>query len=130
MRLSEMLANILANAGNPLAVFDISGVLTFFLRAYITLSLGFFSVTKTFEFTRLKLLDFTVHFKRPAFLGTLSGDTLTLATGSSAHNRLNGVVTDVAETIHVSGTGGSLKLWSDQFGRSVGNAQTFSGVKH
>src|SRR5205823_1006 len=90
VRLSEMAANLLANNYNPLAVFDITGVLALFLRAYVTIDFGFFSVTSTFEFARLKLLDFTIPFKRPAFMGTMSGGVLTLAIGSNAKNRLQG----------------------------------------
>src|SRR5207249_4514593 len=42
VRFDELLANLLANAGDPLAVFDIRGQLGLFLRAYITIDLGFF----------------------------------------------------------------------------------------
>src|SRR3989441_3589706 len=129
VRLSELGANLLANDFNPIAVFDISGVLTFFLRAYVDINLVFTHITLTFEFARLKLLDFTITFKRPAFMGTLQGGVLTLAIGPSAHNRLQGDVTDISESIFAESAGaGKVKVWSPQFNRDHGNAQEFEGV--
>src|SRR5262249_31923497 len=130
IRLDEMKSNILANSGNPLAVFDITGVLEFFLRAYVEINLVLTKITLTFEFARLKLLDFNVPFNRPAFLGTMTGDTLTLAIGSSSKTRIQGDLNDIAEEIHVSGTAGTISVWSGQFHRDSGNAQEFNGVHH
>src|SRR5207248_8530511 len=88
------------------------------------------SITLTFEFARIKLLDFNIPFKRPSFMGTLQGGVLTLAIGPNAHNRLQGDVTDISETIHArsSGGAGGIDVWSDQFNRDSGNAQHFDGV--
>ncbi|HSH22314.1 MAG TPA: hypothetical protein VK992_06850, partial [Candidatus Caenarcaniphilales bacterium] len=129
VRFDELKANVLANGGNPLAVFDISGLLEFFLRAYVEINLGITKIKKEFEFARLKLFEFDIPFKRPAFLGTQSGDTLTLAIGPNSQNRLQGVLDDIGETIFVSGDAGNIKVWSDQFNRSPSNAQEFSGVR-
>src|SRR5439155_728339 len=129
IRLSELAANLLANDFNPIAVFDIKGVLTFFLRAYVKINLLFTSITLPFEFARLKLLDFTITFKRPAFMAPLQGGVLTLAIGPDAHNRLQGDVTDISEAIYAKSAGaGVVKVWSPQFNRDEGNAQTFTGV--
>ncbi len=130
VRLDEMKANILANGGDPLAVFDITGEIDLFLRAYVTINLFFTSFTETFEFARLKLFSFSVPFKRPAFLGTQNGGALTLAIGPSSKNRIQGNLDDISESIHVASDGGSgrVKVWSDQFNRSEANAQSFSGV--
>ena len=106
IRLSEIEANLIANHFNPIAVFDISGVLTFFLRAYVTINLLFTSFTETFEFARIKLLDFTITFVRPSILATQSGGVLTLAIGPNAKNRLQGNLSgDIDQTIHVKGSG-------------------------
>ncbi|OLD92029.1 MAG: hypothetical protein AUG84_02425, partial [Chloroflexi bacterium 13_1_20CM_4_66_7] len=129
IRFDELKSNVLANGGNPLAVFDISGVLEFFLRAYVEINLGFFSFKQTFEFVRLKLLQFNVEFKRPSVLATQSGDVLTLAIGPNSANRLRGDLNDVSEHIFVSGSGGTVNVWSPQFNRESDNAQTFTGVK-
>ncbi|MFN2611440.1 MAG: hypothetical protein ABR507_11310 [Actinomycetota bacterium] len=128
IRFDEMKANVLANDGDPLAVFDISGELDFFLRAYIEINLFITKITYSFEFARLKLLSFDVPFKRPAFLGTQNGDTLTLAIGPNSKNRLLGNLDDIGEEIHVKGDAGTISVWSSQFNRDEGNAQTFSGV--
>ena len=67
-----MAANILANGGDPLAVFDIDGDMDLFLRAYVEINLFITSITLTFEFARVTLFHFSVPFDRPSFLGTLS----------------------------------------------------------
>src|SRR5207247_1139055 len=130
VRLDEMLANVLANGGNPLAVFDITGLLQFFLRAYVKIELFITSITLTFEFARITLFKFDVPFKRPSFLGSQNGGAVTLAIGPSSKNRIKGNLDDIGETVHVKSNGGAgrIAIWSDQFNRSQGNAQPFSGV--
>ena len=49
VRLDEMKANILANGGDPLAVFDITGELDLFLKAYVTIDLFITSFTLTYD---------------------------------------------------------------------------------
>src|SRR5260370_6023585 len=90
VRLSEMLDNILANGGDPLAVFDITGDIELFLRAYVTINLFITSFTLTFEFPKIKLFSFSVPFKRPSFMGTLNNAVLTLAIGPSPKHRAQG----------------------------------------
>jgi len=102
VRFSEMAANVLANGGNPLAVFDIDGDMQLFLRAYVTIDLFITSFTLTFEFARITLFHFSVPFNRPSFLGTLSNGVLTLAVGPAAHDRIQGSLNDIGESITVS----------------------------
>ena len=129
VRLDELKSNILANGGDPLAVFDISGEFDLFLKAYVTIDLFITSFTLSYTFPTIKLFSFDVDFTRPAFLGNVSNGTLTLAIGPSSNNRLQGDLTDGSETIHVRGTGGgNVSVWSDQFGRGSDNAQDFSGI--
>src|SRR5262249_2281712 len=94
VRLDELKSNILANSGNPLAVFDISGELDLFMRAYVTINLVLTSFTATFEFARLKLFDFQIPFNRPSFLGTQNGGALTLSVGPSSKSRIQGDLND------------------------------------
>ena len=129
VRLDELKSNLLANGGDPLAVFDISGEFDLFLRAYVTIELYITSFTLTFEFPTITLFKFDVPFTRPAFLGNVSNGTLTLAIGPSSNNRLQGDLTDGSESIFVRGTGGgNVSVWSPQFGRDSGNAQDFNGI--
>ena len=129
VRLDELKSNILANGGNPLAVFDIDGEIDFFLKAYVTIELYITSFTLTFEFPKITLFTFHVDFTRPSFLGNENNGTLNLAIGPSSKNRLQGDLSDTSETIHVKGSGGGdILVWSDQFGRGEDNAQEFTGV--
>lgn len=115
IRWEELAANIVANSYNPLAIFDVSGKMEFFLRAYFEIDLWFTSITKTYEFTRLTLFEFSDNFTRPSVLSGASGDTLIVNVGPNAAQRLKGNTTDGAETIHVGGTNASVQVWSDSF---------------
>ena len=54
---------------------------------------------------------------------------VTLAVGSNSANRLQGNLDDIAEEIHVKSDGaGKILVWSSQFNRDEGNAQSFEGV--
>ena len=130
VRLDELKANILANGGDPLAVFDITGELDLFLKAYVTIDLFVTSFTLSYTFPTITLFKFSVDFTRPSFLGDENNGTLTLAIGPSSKNRLQGNLSDISETIFVASDGGTgkVKVWSDQFGRSESNAQEFTGV--
>ena len=113
VRLDELKANILANGGDPLAVFDIAGEIDLFLKAYVTIELYITSFTLTFEFPKITLFKFSVDFTRPSFLGNLNNGALNLAIGPSSKNRLQGDLTDTSETIHVKGSGGgNVSVWS------------------
>jgi Ca2+-binding RTX toxin-like protein len=129
VRFKEIAENLIANDFNPLAIFDISGYLEFFLRAYIEINLFITKITLTFEFARLRLFEFEIDFNRPAILANNSGGVLTLHIGPSAGQRLNGNVDDIGETIHVESDGsGNILVWSDQFDRPQSIAMEFSGV--
>ncbi|HET7129920.1 MAG TPA: hypothetical protein VFJ93_12675, partial [Gaiellaceae bacterium] len=128
VRFDELGANLIANGFNPLSVFDITGQMELFLRAYVEINLFITKITLTFEFLRLKLFSFESDFVRPSFLGTMSGGTLTLAVGPSSKNRIQGDLGDIAEKIFVSGSGSGVDVWSDQFGRSSSNKQHFDNV--
>ncbi|MHC1764378.1 MAG: hypothetical protein AB9869_08735 [Verrucomicrobiia bacterium] len=127
VRFSEMASNIVANDGNPLAIFDVSGIISFFLRAYIEVL--FFEAS--FEFVRLELFTFDIPFERPGVLATQQGSTLTLNIGPNAAGRIQGNTTDIAETIHAKTLAdGVVAVWSDQFGVAEGIAATnpFTGI--
>ena len=126
VRFAELAENIIANS-DPLAMFDISGDIEFFLRAYIQVL--FFEAS--FEFVRLKLFTFDIPFERPGVLASQSGDTLTLNIGPNAAGRMQGDVTDGDETIHAKTLGdGTVAVWSDQFNVAEALASTnpFTGV--
>jgi hypothetical protein len=117
VRINEMAANLAANSFNPLAIFDISGKLEFFLRAFIEINLLFFKLEESFEFVRLTLFEFNIPFERPAVLASQSGDTLTLNIGPNAADRLQGDTRDIGEEIFVKSVGpNSVVVWSPQFG--------------
>jgi RTX calcium-binding nonapeptide repeat (4 copies) len=124
IRLSELAANLEANDFNPLSVFDISGEIDFFLRAFLKIDLFLFSVDFEYVFAKITLFKFDITFNRPQILGALGDDgTLTLNIGPDAANRLKGDISDDSEHITVSGTGDDLTV-------SLGSSTShFHGVK-
>ncbi len=129
VRLDEMAANLLANDYNPLAVFDINGLLQFFMRAYLEINLAITKIRKDFEFARLTLFEFDIPFDRPAIVASQTGDTLTLNIGPNAASRLQGDTSDFGETIFVASSGSDIKVWGSDFDRdTIAEAMTFSGV--
>jgi Ca2+-binding RTX toxin-like protein len=132
---SEMAGSVLANNYNPLAVFDVSGALTFQMSAFLEISIiGFkLPIPITPETT---LYSFDIDFDRPPVLGTtvMNADgtnTLILNTGPNAKDRLNGDTSDGNESITVRYDQGSgeVRLSSTQFGAEEGNpANTFTNV--
>ena len=130
VRLKEMAANIVANGGNPLAVFDINGNIQLFMDAYVEINLFITKITLTFEFARITLFSFDIPFKRPSILATQNGGTLNLAVGTDSKNRLQGNLNDIGETIFVKSTGSkSVSVYSDQFNSPDGNPlNEFTGV--
>ena len=108
VRLNELAANILANDGNPLAIFDISGELDFYLKAYVQ----FLFFEADFEFAHLTLFTFNIPFNRPALMGSMSGDTLTLNIGPNAGARLNGDTSDGNESITAVSDGSDVVITS------------------
>jgi Ca2+-binding RTX toxin-like protein len=127
VRFAEMASNIVANDGNPLAMFDVSGLVSFFLRAYIEVL--FFEAS--FEFARIELFSFDIPFERPGVLASQQGSTLTLNIGPNASARIQGDTSDGNEEIHVKTIAdGTVVVWSDQFNVLEGVAATnpFTGV--
>ena len=107
VRLSEMLGNILLNNFNPIAIFDTSGRVDAFLRAYIEVLFGLWSAD--YEIARVNLASFDIPFKRPPILAQNIGDgVLQLNVGTAAENRIHGSLTDGSETIIASYRNGSV----------------------
>jgi hypothetical protein len=132
VRLDEMAANIYANSFNPIAIFDVSGLAEFFLRAYLEINLLITTIEFEYEFVRLELFSFDIPFERPAILASQSGDTLTLNIGPNAAGRLNGNTNDIGEEIYVkSQSDGSIVVWSKQFNvdETIASFSPFVGVK-
>jgi hypothetical protein len=124
IRLSELADNLAANSFNPLSVFDISGEMDLFLRAFLEIDLGLFTFSTDYTFAQLTLFKFSSDFTRPAFLGSVDGaGALTLNIGPDAGNRLHGDINDDNESITVSGTSGDISV------TGFGTTQHFSGVK-
>ena len=120
VRVGELAANVAANLGEfgplaPLAIFDVEGIVQFFMRAFVEINLLLTTIKKEFEFVRLTLFEFEIPFERPSLLATQSGDTLTLNIGPNAAERLRGDLRDIGETIHVKNIGDDVVVWSDQF---------------
>ena len=131
VRIGEMAANMFANSYNPLAIFDISGMISLFLRAYVEINLFITSIKFEYEFPSITIFEFNIPFKRPGVLASQSGDTLTLNIGPSAKARLNGDTSDGNETIFAKSAGGGIVVWSDQFnmGETAASITPFVGVK-
>jgi len=127
VRFSEISSNIIANSGNPLAMFDVSGLIEFFLRAYVEVL--FFEAS--FEFARLTLFEFDLGFNRPGVLGSVQGDTLTLNIGPNAAGRIQGDTSDGNETIFVKSIAdNSVVVWSSQFNieEAIAATNPFTGI--
>lgn len=120
VRVGELVANVAANLGEfgplaPLAIFDVEGIVQFFMRAFLEINLLLTTIHKDFEFVRLTLFEFEIPFERPSLLATQSGGTLTLNIGPNASERLRGDIRDIGETINVKTIGSDVVVWSSQF---------------
>jgi Ca2+-binding RTX toxin-like protein len=81
-RTMEFLGTALSN---PLCLFNMDGKLTVFLRVFITIGIGPFSVSFSFTLVDITLLDFTIHpdcTPPPPELGEVQGTTLYLFFGA------------------------------------------------
>ena len=116
IRAGELAANLLANSYNPIAIFDVEGIISFFLRAFVELNLGIVKLTKEFEFLTLELFSFEILFERPPILAVQSGTDLMVNIGPNADGRLNGNTDDIAETVFVKGDSGTVTVWSPDLG--------------
>ncbi|MBI4292469.1 MAG: LEPR-XLL domain-containing protein [Betaproteobacteria bacterium] len=129
VHISELAGNVIAADGNPLAVFDVSGALTFQMFAFLEISL--LGIDEEFPITpETELFSFNESFDRDPILATQSGDTLYLNMGPNAEDRLNGDTSDGNEALSLKYSGGKVYVWSSQLGVAEGDAQEFSGVKH
>lgn len=135
VRLKEMLGNIEANWDNlgPLAVmsvFDITGVIEWFFKAFVDVNLLFFKFSKSWDLGGGVIAEFEIPFERQGVLGDKSGDTLTLNIGPNAGSRLQGNIADGNETIFVrtGSDGNSVEVWSPQFNVSSTLPQRFTGI--
>jgi outer membrane protein OmpA-like peptidoglycan-associated protein len=107
VRLSEMLANILLNYYNPIAVFDTSGKIDAFLRAYVEVLFGLWSAE--YEVARVTLATFNIPFARPPVLAQDIGNgVLQLNMGTASANRIHGSLVDNGESLTVRTEGGSV----------------------
>ncbi len=124
VRLGEMEANLILNSFNPLAVFDPSGHMDAFLRAYLQILLFEFS----YEIARVTLVEFDFQFDRPPLQGQLNDGELLLNVGTSSENRYHGDTRDIGETIFAETRDGSVYVWgAGGLPKSV--AQRFIGVE-
>jgi Ca2+-binding RTX toxin-like protein len=126
VHISEMLGNLWANDYDPLAIFDVSGALTFQMFAFIEIMfIPRIEIPITPETT---LFSFDIPFDRPPILATQAGDTLILNMGPNSKDRLRGDTSDGNEDIELTASGGTVYVTSEGFG--VDDAQEFSGIKH
>src|SRR5207247_8000755 len=109
IRINELAALLEANDFNPLAVFDVSGKIDLFMRAFVE----FLFFTAEFEFARITLFKFEIIPTKPPLLGSINGDVLTLNLGPNAASRINGDASDGNEYIKLSMDGGDVVV--DQF---------------
>lgn len=125
---SEIIGNILAENGNPLAPFDVSGELTFELFAFLEISL--LGIDEEFPITgKQTLLTFNEDFARAPRLGTVDSGTLYLNMGPNAEDRLNGDTSDGHEEFYLRRVGDDqVKIWSPKLGVKEGDGKTYSGV--
>jgi Ca2+-binding RTX toxin-like protein len=129
VHISEMANSIWANDGNPIAVFDVGGALTFQMAAFLEISIiGFeLEIPITPEIT---LFDFEIPFERPPILATQADGLLILNTGPNAEDRLVGNTSDGSEEITVNWiSGNTVEVTSTMFGVGSGK-QVFDGITH
>ena len=124
VRLSELLGNVLLNSFNPLAIFDTTGKVDAFLRAYVEVLFGLWS--DEYEIGRVTLASFDIPFDRPPILAQNIGDgVLQLNMGTASENRIHGSLADGSESVAVRFANGSVFV-SDGRG---GPEQRFSGIE-
>ncbi len=102
VRFTEMGANLRYNDSNPLAVFDISGAIDWFFRAFVEVDLLLFTFEDSMNLGSGTIYDFEVPFNRLPVLAQEVGTDLILNTGKNAEARLQGNAVDGNETITVS----------------------------
>jgi Ca2+-binding RTX toxin-like protein len=129
VHLSEIVGNIVAEGGNPLAAFDVGGELTFELFAFIE----FLTFRQDIPITgKQTLYSFEDTAERAPVLATKEedGGTLFLNMGPNALDRLNGDTSDGHEFFELEYQGdGKVTVWSDKLGVAKGD-QVYTGVTH
>jgi Ca2+-binding RTX toxin-like protein len=130
VRIEELIGNVVTEfeygdfpALAPLAVFDVTGKIYAKLFAYIEVDLLLVSWEWSDDITpEITILDFEIPFTRPPQLASEVGDgTLQLNMGEMAEMRLNGNVSDSAETFEVRSAGaGKIEV-----GTALGTGVTF-----
>ncbi|HET9823430.1 MAG TPA: LEPR-XLL domain-containing protein [Burkholderiaceae bacterium] len=125
---SEIIGNIIAENGNPLAPFDVSGELTFELFAFLEISL--LGIDEKFPITgKQTLFSFNENFDRNPLLGDVQSGTLFLSMGPNAEDRLNGDKSDGHEEFYLRRVGDDqVKVWSPNLGVDESEGKTYSGV--
>ena len=129
VHLSEIIGNIFAEGGNPLAPFDVGGELTFEMFAFIE----FLAFRQDIPITpKTTLYGFEDTSARAPLLATKNdaNGTLYLNMGPNAMDRLNGDTSDGHEAFELEYLGdGKVTVWSDKLGVAK-NAQVYQGVTH
>ncbi len=100
----------------PLALFDVSGIVTARAFAFLEINLLLFSVDLEFNITpKITLADFDVQFTRVPKLATeLDDGTLQLNMGDFSEMRLNGDLRDGSERFDVDSVSGGIRVtWLD-----------------
>lgn len=101
VRFSEMGANLEYNEPNPLAVFDISGTIDWFFRAFVEVDLFFFQFEDSMNLGSGNIYSFDIPFNRLPVLAQDVGNDLIVNIGKNAEARLQGNASDGDETITV-----------------------------
>ncbi|HEX4999611.1 MAG TPA: calcium-binding protein, partial [Terriglobia bacterium] len=124
---SEIIGNILAEGGNILAPFDVSGAMTFSLSAFLEISV--LGIDLDFPITpEVTLFEFNPDFDRAPLLGEVNDGTLFLHMGPTAEDRLNGDTSDGNEEFFLERDGNDVKVWSPKLG--VNDPQVYKNVTY
>lgn len=128
VHISEMAGSIWANDGNPIAVFDVGGALTF--QMFVFLEISLLGIDLKFPITpETTLFDFEISFDHPPVLATrLDGGTLILNMGPNAEDRLIGNTSDGHESFSLECSGSTVYVWSEALGVGYGDKQEFSNI--
>ncbi len=133
VRFSEMAGNIEANSnlgpGALAAIFDISGKMEWFFRAYVEVLWGLWR--KEWELGRGTIFEFEIPFKRVPVLASNQGEggrELLLHIGDNAAARLQGNTVDNNETFIVSGNSNKVDVTFNDNIQNITVTQSYYGV--
>jgi len=129
VRLNEMAANMSLNNNNPVAIFDVSGKIDWFFKAYVKVGtdvpgIGFVGWQKTMNLGGGTLFNFNIGFTRPPIPAQVVNGELWVNTGPNAFGRINGNISDGNEVVSVTsiGNGGYNVTYN-------GTTQLYTGIK-